>query len=316
MIALTTTVSCFVGCDVGKKAIVVFDSRNGRTRTIANRPDALTVLAAELDHTCLVICEATGGYEADLLDALSHAGLAAHRADARKVKAFIRSFGVLGKTDAIDARWLSRYGCDRHAELERWQPRDPSRRQIQSLVLTRRDLVVQRLAWNNRLTGPNAGGATPYLNAMVRCCDEQIKDIDGAIAALIRQHNALKRAVDVLRTITGIGPKVAPALLALMPELGSISRRRAASLAGLAPHPRQSGETEAYRNVRGGRPEIKRILFMAALVAAKHNPDLKAFYKKLIDNGKKPLVALTAIMRKIITIANAKLRDDHATQVS
>ena len=101
-----------------------------------------------------------------------------------------------------------------------------------------------------------------------------------------------------------------------MPELGSLDRRKAAALAGLAPHPKQSGDTEGYRRTRGGRPEVKRILFMAALSARKHNPNLKAFYERLVQAGKKPLVAITAIMRKLVVIANAKLKTANALQLS
>jgi transposase len=316
MTDLTSTVSRFIGCDVGKKTIVVYDSRDGQTRSIPNRPDALSAFAGELDDACFVVCEATGGYEAILLDACSKARIPAHRGDARKIKAFIRSFGILGKTDIIDARWLARYGQDRHAELTRWLPRGECRLQMQALVMTRRDLVAQRLAWNNRLESPTAGAAKPYIQKVSQCLSEQIKTIDGAIAALVNDSKNLKRAIQVLRTIGGVGPKVATALIALMPELGSTSRQRAASLAGLAPHPKQSGSNDAQRHVKGGRPEIKRVLFMAALVAARHDQTAKAFYKRLIQNGKKPLVALTALMRKIITIANAKLRDEIKLNVS
>lgn len=316
MTNVTTPPSRFIGCDVGKKAIVVFDSRDGLTRTIPNHLEALTIFAAELDHSCFVVCEATGGYEAVLLDAMHQAERAAHRADARKVKAFIRSFGILGKTDTIDARALAEYGKERHAKLDRWQPRDEHRLHIQALVMTRRDLVAQRLAWNNRLDSPTAGPAQPYIQAVVTCLDAQIKAIESTIANLVANNRSIARAVKTLQTIGGIGPKIAPALIALMPELGSISRQRAASLAGLAPHPKQSGGADGYRRVKGGRPEVKRVLFMAALVAARRHPNIKAFYRRLIENGKKPLVALTAIMRKIITIANAKLRDDKISQVS
>jgi len=316
MTALATAVSHFIGCDVGKTTIVVFDSRDRQTRTISNNPNDLAAFAAELDSNGFVVCEATGGYETALLEALSKAGIPAHRADARKVKAFIRSFGILGKSDAIDAAALSRYGKDRHAELTRWLPRDEHRIQIQALTMTRRDLVAQRLAWNNRRQSPTVGAAQPYIQKIAQCLDEQIEAIEAAIAALINDNKTLERAVKVLRTIGGIGPKVAPALIALMPELGSISRKRAAALAGLAPHPKQSGTRDAQRHVKGGRPEIKRVLFMAALVASRHDPKSKAFYQRLIQNGKKPLVAITALMRKIITIANAKLRDDCPLNVS
>ena len=150
------TPSRFIGCDVGKTTIVAFDTASGRTYTIANEPQALFDFAASLDPTCFVVCEATGGYERDLLAALLADGVPAHRADARKVKAFIRSFGTLGKSDAIDASALARYGRDRYAELPLWSAREPERLRLQALVLARRDLVKDRLAYANRRAAPAA----------------------------------------------------------------------------------------------------------------------------------------------------------------
>lgn len=314
--SLTTPAHHVIGCDVGKASIAVFDNRSSRIRTVANRSDALAAFMAELDPDCLVVCEATGGYEAALLEAALAAGLAAHRADARKVKAFIRSFGTLGKTDTIDAQALARYGQERHGELPHWQPRERCRIALQAMVLTRRDLVAQRLAWNNRLDAPDHTPVRPYLQHVLDCFKAQIEKIETAIAELIAQQKDLDRAARTLQSIKGIGPKTAAALLALMPELGSLNRRQAAALAGVAPHPNQSGLANAYRRTKGGRPEVKRVLFMAAMVAAKSNPSLREVYKRLIANGKKPLVALTAIMRKIIVLANAKLRTQALLQVS
>ena len=299
----------FIGCDVGKASIVVFDSRSGRLTTIPNRRDPLEAFVASLDDACLIVCEATGGYEDALLDAAVRAGRAAHRADARKVKAFIRSFGILGKTDAIDAKALAIYAEERHARLTRWQPSDPARDRLQALVLTRRDLVDQRVAFTNRRGAPGAEPVARYLEALLACLNTQITALDAEVEALIRVTDRLKRAETVLRTIAGIGAKTAAALLALMPELGHIDRRKAAALAGLAPHPNQSGGHDASRRTKGGRPDIKQILFMPSLSAARHDPTLSIVYKRLIANGKKPMVATIAIMRKIIVIANARLRD-------
>src|SRR5579863_3136083 len=162
-----TPASRFIGCDVGKTNIVVFEAANGRARSIVNEPQALSDFASRLDATCFVVCEATGGYESDLLAALLAAGVPAHRADARKVKAFIRSFGTLGKTDAIDARALARYGQDRHAELATWQARDRQRLRLQALVLTRRDMVRDRLAYANRRAAPGAELAQTHIEAIV-----------------------------------------------------------------------------------------------------------------------------------------------------
>jgi len=195
-----------IGCDVGKASVVAFDSRDGRSKTIANEPGALTGFAAELDDACLVVCEATGGHEANLLAALVAAGRAAHRADARKVKAFIRSFGILGKTDAIDARALARYGQERHATLPRWQPRDAVRDQLQTLVLTRSDLVTQRVACANRLAAPGAGPARRHLEAVLHCLDAQIAAIATDTEALLRASLPLASAARTLRGIAGIAP--------------------------------------------------------------------------------------------------------------
>ena len=300
----------FIGCDVGKASIVVFDSRSATTSTIPNRPASLAQLAATLDEGCLVVCEATGGYEADLLGAVCAAGRAIHRADARKVKAFIRSLGTLGKSDAIDARALARYGYERHDRLARWQPREAERQQLQTLVLARRDLVRQRVACANRLAAPGGMPVAERLQRIRTVLDQEIAGLEADIARLIDNSPLLARAVATLRTLPGIGATTAAALIALMPELGTLARRQAAALAGLAPHPNQSANADRYRRTRGGRPEIKQTLFMAAMTAARHDPAMKTFYNRLLARGKKPLVALTALMRKMIVIANAKLRDN------
>lgn len=312
MTDLTMIPRCFIGCDVGKAEIIVFDSNNGCTTRLANAPEALAAFAAGLDPASLVICETTGGYEAALLDALVGAGRAVHRADARKVKAFIRSLGTLGKTDALDARALARYGQERHDRLSRWQPQERCRDRLHAMVMLRGELVGQRVAFSNRLQAPGADWMKERLRRILHSLQEEIAGLEADIQALIAANEPLARATRTLQGIAGIGPTTATALVALMPELGTLERRCAAALAGLAPHPRQSGKAEGYRRTRGGRPEVRKALFMAALAAVRHNPTLSAFYKRLRDNGKKPLVALTAVMRKLIVIANAKLRDQLA----
>jgi transposase len=298
----------FIGCDVGKASIVVFDSRDNRTVSIRNRSEELDTFAKSLDLNGLVVCEATGGHEAVLLAAMISAGIPAHRADARKVKAFIRSYGTLGKTDAIDARALARYGAERHPSLVRWQPRDRWRDQLQSLVLTRKDLIDTRVAYVNRLAAPGAGYAKAFLEALLATLHTQIEAIDAATKALIRDNEPLKQAVKTLTSVTSIGVVTAASLLALMPELGSLDRYQVAALGGLAPHPNQSGASDGYRRTKGGRPEVRKVLFMAALSAARHHETLRPFYEKLIARGKKKLVALVAVMRKLLIICNAMLR--------
>lgn len=316
MTQVTIIPTRFIGCDVGKSTIVVFDSSSEQITHHANDPETLTAFAAALDPDCLVTCEATGGYEATLLDAVTSAGHRIHRADARKVKAFIRSLGTLGKSDAIDARALARYGQERHDRLVLWQPREADRDRLHVLVATRRELVNQRTAWSNRIKAPGAQPVADRLTRILGALKDEIAGIETDIEALIAASPPLARSIRTLQTIGGVGYTTACSLIAFMPELGTLDRCQAAALAGLAPHPRQSGNADRYRRTRGGRPEIKQTLFMAALAAARHDPALSAFYKRLRSNGKKALVALTAVKRKMIVIANARMRDQLAQQLS
>ena len=311
-----TGFSRVLGCDVGKEEIVVFDAASGRTLRLANEPKALSAFADGLDPESLVVCEATGGYELALLSALLAAGAPAHRADARKVKAFIRSFGTLGKTDAIDARALARYGVERGRGLALWRAPAACRAKLQAFVLARRDFVRDRLAYQNRRDAPGAEPLRSYFDRVLRALETQIARIEAEIRDLVSANEPIAAAVEALLAIPGVGPKTAAALVALLPELGTANNKKIAALAGLAPHPNQSGGEDRYRRTRGGRPEVKRTLFMAALVARKHHPALKTFYERLVANGKKPIVAVVAVMRKLVTIANAVLRPIALAQVS
>jgi transposase len=298
-----------IGCDVGKATVTVFDTLSGRTVELANDPAVLLAFVETLPRECLVVCEATGGYECALLAAAILAGVPAHRADARKVKAFIRSLGRLGKTDAIDARGLARYGQERHAELPRWQPAGTVLDELRTLTRLRTQLVKQRAALSNQIKAPSGEIAKTRLRILRDAVTGQIAAIEADVGDLINRDPATAEVVAIIETIPGCGRVTATTVAALMPELGAMSGRQAASLAGLAPHPHQSGQRDGYRRTRGGRPEVKRALFMAAMAARNHNPTLKAVYQRLVANGKKPLVAITALMRKLITIINARVRD-------
>jgi len=190
----SVTPTRFIGCDVGKRSITVFDSQTQRSFAVANTAGALRAFAKRLDPCCLVICEATGGYEGRLLASLVAAEVPAHRADARKVKAFIRSFGTLGKSDKIDAKGLSRYGAERHARLGRWQPRDEDRLSLQTLVLTRQDLVKSRTAFQNRLVAPQSQAARPYLRAVLAKLAAEIAKIEARIEELERDSAPDRRS--------------------------------------------------------------------------------------------------------------------------
>lgn len=256
-----------------------------------------------------MVCEATGGYERAALEAAVHIGLRAHRADAAKVKNYIRSHGGAAKTDAIDARWLSRYGQERGANLAAWQAPPANREALACLVRLRQDMVAQRTAAKNRRSAPGSSVAAEVLDRQVNFLDKEIEELDKAIAKQLKTDTQLASAHARLRQHKGLGPVASTALLALLPELGSLNRKQVASLARLAPHPNESGQMSGRRRTgRGGRSGIKPALFMAALSAARHNPTLKAFYQRLITAGKPKKLAITAVARKLVVLANASIK--------
>lgn len=311
MTVLESAPSNVVGIDVSKDTLVVFDQASQALTRVDNDRAAIVRLIASLAPGTLVVCEPTGGHEALLVSALVVQGIACHRADTLKVQAFIKSFGRLAKTDAIDARALAQYGEERWKQLPLFQPKDEAQAELAALVARRQDLVAFRIAETNRSKAPgkNKTLARSY-KTVLACVQRQIEKIDEQIEELITSSRALSRRKQICCSLPGVGTRTAIALLATMPELGTLTRRQAASLAGLAPHPRDSGTLKGYRKMRGGRPEVRKSVFMAALVGARANGPLRAFYQRLIDNGKKPIVALSALMRKIIVILNAKIRDE------
>lgn len=299
-----------LGLDVSKTHVALCDLATGRERMLPNTFQALKAALAEHAGCELVVCEATGGHERAALDAALALGLPAHRADAAKVKAFVRSFGGRAKTDRIDARWLAQYGAERRDRLPRWSPPDPDRAAFAQLVRLRAETIARRTAVKNRRGAPGQDGAVAaaYLDAELAFLDGQIKALDADVAARVAALEDLHRDARALRSISGIGPVAAVSLLAFLPELGRLTRRQAASLAGLAPHPRDSGETRGRRVMTGGRAELRPVLFMAALSAARFEPDLKAFYERLVAAGKPKRLALAAVARKLVVLANALLR--------
>jgi len=304
-----------LGLDVAKANVVLFDPVSGRTWTVVNTPDALFRALKPFADYDLMVCEVTGGYERAALDAALILGLPAYRADALRVKRYIASLGGSAKTDPIDARWLARYGQERGEALGRWQPRDLDRDALASLVRHRQDLVAARTEAKNRRSAPGSEAISAFLDAQIAFLKDQIAKLDQAIADLLAKTGNLADKEARLRQIKGVGPVVARSLLALLPELGRLNRRQAASLAGLAPHPNDSGQRCGYRRVRGGRPSLRSILFMAALAAMRANPQMKHFADRLICAGKPKRLVLIAVARKIVVLANALLRP-YETQIN
>ena len=297
-----------LGLDIAKATVVLFDPVSRRTWSVANRPAALREALERFADYDLMVCEATGGHERAALDVALALGLPAHRADALRVKRYIASHGGAAKTDAIDAGWLSRYGQERAASLTRWRPRDIEREALASLVRHRQQLVAARVEARNRRCAPGCHPVAGFLDEQIAFLDQQVLKLDRAIDDLLQRAPDLARAEARLRKVSGIGPIAARSLLALLPELGSLNRRQAAALAGLAPHPRDSGQTSTRRRCGPGRQGLKPILFMAAMAAARHNPTLKIFAQRLATAGKSKRLIINAVARKLVVIANAKLQ--------
>jgi len=225
------------------------------------------------------------------------------------VKAFIASHGGRAKTDRIDAAWLTRYGLERADALTPWRPAEPQREAFAQLLRHRQDLLVQRTQAKNRRSAPAAERLHNLLDRQIGFLTGQIAEVDAEMTGLLQADPSLARDEQTLRAIPGIGPVAARTLIALLPELGHLGPKQAASLAGLAPHPRDSGASQRRRTMTGGRTGLRPVLFMAALSAARAHPHLSVFYERLVKAGKPKRLAIAAVARKLVVIANAILRD-------
>ena len=303
-----------LGADVAKHHVFFHDSLSDRGRRVANTPQALREALAPYAACDWVVCETTGGHERTLLEVAHALGLRACRADASRVKAFVASHGGRAKTDPIDAAWLARYGLERTTRLTPWTPPDPVREAFADLLRHRQDLLAQRTQARNRRSAPQAHRLHRLLDQQIGFLTDQVAQIDTDLADLLKANPELARDEETLRAIAGIGPVVARTLIGLLPELGRLGPKQVASLAGLAPHPRESGTFRGRRRMSGGRTGLRSILFMAALSAARTHPALTAAYQRLVAAGKPKRLALAAIARRLLVIANAVLRDDRAAR--
>jgi transposase len=304
--------SNYIGIDIGKISFVVAVYDSKKIFEYDNNATGIKAFINEfktkLKHS-LSVLETTGGYEMHLLLMLCESGYAVHRANTRKVKRFIQSYGNDAKTDKLDAKALALYGYERAQRLELFSPQSKKALALFELVQRRNDLKQMLVAEKNRLKAPRADIIKHSCHAVLEVLNHQMIAITDEINALIDEDPILKAKKAILKTIPGIGDIVANELLVLLPELGTLTRRKIASLAGLAPKANDSGQFSGYRCISYGRCGVKPMLFLAAMAARNSNSNLKAFYNQLISVGKKKMVALTALMRKIIVIANAKIRD-------
>jgi transposase len=265
----------------------------------------------------LVVVEATGGYERGLLCALQTAGVCVARVNPRQARDFAKSMGVLAKTDQVDARTLRDFAdvLARHQDRAKFitPMLDSHRGELAELMTRRRQLVDMRVAEHNRLE--HAGKlAARSINTVLKTLDKQLQGVDGEIDQHMDRHYKGQRAL--LDTVKGVGPVTILTLTAALPELGQLGRRQISKLVGVAPLADDSGKRSGKRRIWGGRAEVRCVLYMAALVAIKHNPAIGAFHSRLMAAGKPKKVAIVACMRKLLTILNAMLRDQSVWSAS
>ena len=303
----------FIGIDIGKFEVVAAAHGGKSTQTFANTQEGFDRFIAAFKpflKDALLILETTGGYEKLFLKALVKLNIPVHRANTRHVKAFVRSLGNKGKTDALDALALARYGFERHDRLPLYQLPQACVEILQNLAMRRIDLNRILVAEKNRLQAPDSSEFVKRsCKAMIEYIQQQLHDLIEEIKNLIRLNPEFVNKQKVLQTVPGIGDITSCMLVVLLPELGQMNRRQIASLAGLAPHPNESGIKVGYRMTKGGRRHVRNIIFMAAMAAAHSKSKLGDAYRKLLERGKKKMVALTAIMRRIIVIANARVKE-------
>jgi transposase len=298
---------CFVGIDVAKAQLDIALRPLGERWAVTNDDTGITALVRRLQELVpqLIVLEATGGYQRAVVAALATAGLPVVVVNPRQARDFAKATGQLAKTDALDARALAHF-----AEAIRPAPRplpDTQTEELRALLARRRHLVGMRTAEQNRL-----GSAPRRLQADIQVhitwLNERLAALDDDLDTTLRTSPVWREREDLLRSVPGIGPVCTRTLLLDLPELGTLSRQRLATLVGVAPLNRDSGTLRGSRTIWGGRAHVRTALYMSTLVAVRYNPVLKTFYERLRAAGKAAKVALTACMRKLLTILHAMVK--------
>jgi len=306
----------FVGIDVSKDRLEVYVRPTGERLTVASDEAGITQLLGRLQvlQPSVIVLEATGGYEARVAAALAHAGLPVAVVHPRQVRDFARATGQLAKSDGLDAAVLAHFG---EAVSPPVRPLPNAQAQaLAELVTRRRQLVEMLTAELNRQQQARQRLVQTRLQRHVTWLRAAIAELEEDITRLIRSSPVWREKENVLTSAPGIGDVTAHALIAELPELGRLSRRRIASLAGLAPFIRESGRWKGRRMIRGGRAHVRRALYMATVVAIRYNPPIGDFYRRLIGAGRPKKLALIAAMRKLLTVLNAMLRDSRKWQTA
>jgi transposase len=298
----------FVGIDVSKDRLDVHVLPSQQAFAVARNGEGLDRLAGELRALApvLVVLEATGGFEVTVAAALAGAGLPLAVVNPRQIRDFARATGRLAKTDALDAQIIALF-----AERIRPEPRPIAAAEVQvlgELVARRRQLIEMIGMESNRRRQARTPKVRHTLEATLKTLEAQLAELDREIDGAVRGSPAWRAADDLLTSVPGIGNITARTLIAELPELGRLDRRRIAALVGVAPFNRDSGQMRGHRTIAGGRTAVRNVLFMATLTAIRWNPVIKTHYAQLTERGRPKKVAIIACMRRLLGILNAIIR--------
>jgi len=300
---------CFVGIDVAKTRLDLALEPSGEAWSVPNEAAGIQDLVSRLTPLgpTLIVLEATGGYEAAVTATLASAGLPVVVTNPRQVRDFAKACGRLAKTDALDARILARFAAQVRPAP---RPLPTEAAQLLDALLTRRRQLVEMLTAETNRLGVARGPVRRDITQHIRWLQRRLKDADGELKAAIQGSPVWRAKDDLLQSVPGVGRVLSLTLLAELPELGQLSRREIAALVGVAPLNRDSGRRRGKRLVWGGRAPVRAVLYMAALAATRANPVIRAFFERLRAAGKPFKVAVTACMRKLLTILNAMVHHD------
>ena len=303
---LENKIKTFIGIDVSKYKLDIFNSSTGEIKTIENSKAGIRkyIRALEFSEELYIVVDLTGGYEALCVNMLYDNGFNVIRAEGRKVKNFARAMGIIAKTDAIDAKLLAEYGEKCFESLRVYKPYNSK---IKKLVMRLSDIKSYAQQEKNRLKAPdNDVIVKKSIENVLKTYEKEITKLEDYIEQLILKDEELSAKYKMLLEQKGVGKKVAFILLGLLPELGYLNRRQIAALCGVAPFAKDSGTMNGYRRTQSGRIDVKKALFIAALVAVQYDTKYKTIYEQLLERAKPKMVAITAVMRKIIIKLNAK----------
>ena len=307
----STSVELFIGIDICKARLDVADDAESLPWSVANDESGIASLVTRLRklHPTLIVMEATGGLETLLYAALTTAGLPAVVMNPRQVRDFAKALGTLAKTDALGARVLARFGAALQPEVR--PMKDVTTQELTAFVTRRRQVLAMLTAEKTRFQQA-AKWIRKDINAHTKSLEKRLKTLEGHIAAMIKKTPGWKEQDALIQSVPGAGDVLSMNLLSNLTELGTLNRREIATLVGIAPLNRDSGNFRGKRRAWGGRAQVRAALYMAALSASQHNPVIKPFYQRLIGKGKAPKVALTACMRKLLVILNTMVKTQTA----